>query len=289
MSAYKKGWYAILEIQTYSKVGQFRDGVKSDLLVELCLDFLLDPLVLEGLFGGDSLLWVPLHELSDEILHLLALVGPVLGFEFVVASAHLGNDLVVIGSSEGGSTAHHDIQDDPNAPQVALLIVVALQHFRSDIVGSAVDLVHGMVVLVVGVRGAEINDLDCSFLFCVNQNVLRLQISVGHILSVAVADGLKDLFGDNSRLKLAKFLSSSDLVEQLDAVAEFSYKEDAAFIFVDLIKPHNVGVVQILENINFVLEPDALLLAHVELVDDLHCPHLLGRLLLALLYPAKGT
>ena len=117
----------------------------------------------EGLFCRDSFLWVFFHKPLDQVLDLWALVTPVLRFELKYTSANFSDNLVVIGSTEGWSTTHHDIQNDTNAPQVALFVVITHEDLWSDIVRCAIDLMHGVVFFIVCVRGAEINDFDCSF------------------------------------------------------------------------------------------------------------------------------
>ena len=117
----------------------------------------------ESLLCRDSFLWVFFHKPLDQVLNLWALVTPMLWFELKYASAHFSNNLVVIGSTKGWSTAHHDIQNDTNTPQVAFLVVITHEDLWSDIVWCAIDLMHGVVFFVVCMRCAEINDFDCSF------------------------------------------------------------------------------------------------------------------------------
>ena len=138
------------------------------MLVELCLDLLLDPSMCEGFFCRDSLLWVLLHESLDQVLDLWALVTPVLWFELKYASANFSNNLIIIRSTEGWSTAHHNIQNDTNAPQVAFFVIITHEDLWSDVVRCAIDLMHGVVFFVVCVRGTKINDFDCSFGLSIN-------------------------------------------------------------------------------------------------------------------------
>lgn len=86
------------------------------LFVELRLHLLLDPLVLDCFLGRDSFLWIFLHKLLNEILDFFGLVHPMLGFEFEMAVFHLSNDLFIVMTAERWPAAHHDVQNDSDAP-----------------------------------------------------------------------------------------------------------------------------------------------------------------------------
>ena len=190
--------------------------------------------------------------------------------EFKMTSSDFVDNLIVIGSSKWWSATHHNVENDTNAPQITLFVVGADQHFRCYVVWSTVYLVHGVTIRVIRMRSAKVNDFNRSLCFCVNQNVLWFQVSVRHILRVAIRDGLKDLLRYDCSLELTELDAFRNLVEQLYAVAKFSDKENAAFVFVHLVEPHDVRMVQILKDIDFVFESDAFLLSHVQLVDNLH-------------------
>ena len=84
-------------------------------------------------------------------------------------------------------------------------------------------------------------------------------------------------------------LSLGDLVEQLSAVAELSHQHNDVGIFKNFIKTHDVWMLQVLENIDFILQSDFLILVHVGLVNDLDSTHFLVAFLNAFLHPAEGT
>ena len=86
---------------------------------------------------------------------------------------------------------------------------------------------------------------------------------MSNLLCMAVANGLKDLLGYNCSLKFAEFLSLCNLIKEFNSITEFSYKEDATLVLVYLVKSDDIWVVQILQDIDLVLQPDTLLLAHV--------------------------
>ena len=110
-----------------------------------------------------------------------------------------------------------------------------------------------------------------------------------HILLVAVSDGLKNLFGDDGGFEFTEFLSLCNLIEQFHTIAEFSYKEDTALIFIHFIESNNIRVIKVLKDIYLIFEPDTLLFSHIQLINDFHGPELASCLLLALLYSSEGT
>ena len=79
--------------------------------------------------------------------------------ELPVAFLDLGQDLL-ISSIKGWLPAEQNIQDDSNAPQIALLVVLALENLGSNIVWGSVHLVHLVIVFTVDLRGAKVDNFD---------------------------------------------------------------------------------------------------------------------------------
>ena len=84
------------------------------------------------------------------------------------------------------------------------------------------DFVHP--VSTVRLRCSEVDDLDVRAPFLdVNQDVLKLQVSMGYVPRVAVTDCLKYLLDDDGSLLLIGVLGLHDFI-QLYSVTEFSNK-----------------------------------------------------------------
>ena len=139
------------------------------------------------------------------------------------------------------------------------------------------------------VRGTEVNDLDCAAILDVKQDILRFEVPVRDILTVAVGDGLQDLLADVGSLILRQMFALADLIEQLAAFAQLCDDENRASILVYLIKTHDVWVGQILEDINFVHEASFFGLIKLQLVDHFDCAYLAVCLVRSLLDLAKGA
>ena len=112
---------------------------------------------------------------------------------------------------------------------------------------------HARVRLAVVMRGAEVDDLNRSAVVNINQNVLWLQITMCNIAAVAVGDCLQNLLSHNTRFVFSEYASRRDLLEQLAAVAQLSDEEDVALILVDLVEPNDVGMVEVLQDVDLKL------------------------------------
>ena len=74
------------------------------------------------------------------------------------------------------------------------------------------------------------------------------------VAAMAVSNRLKDLLGHMSCFTLSKDAASCDFLKKFTAITQLSDKEDACLVLVDLVKSHNVRMVQVLEDIDFVLK-----------------------------------
>ena len=186
------------------------------------------------------------------------------------ASFDLVQDLVVT-SIEGRRATEHDVKHHSDTPHVTLFGVVAGEDLGGDIVGCAVHLVHGVGSFISIVMGSsKVDNLDGTTILSVNEDILGLQITMGNASTVAVGDGLHDLLDNVSTLVFAEKTTRSNLFEELATITKLSDKVDATLVLVDFVKTNDVGMVQILENIDLVLQTDPLSLIKVQLVDDLN-------------------
>ena len=255
-------------VSPYFELLQVVDGFLSQPCVELCLDLLLDPWVLKCSLGIETLLWVLDHELLDEILCLWADTVPDLAAELPRALFDLCQDLLIT-AIEWRHATEHDVQNDTDAPQIALLSVSLLEDLRCDVVGRAIHLRHRVIALLVVVTRAKVDHLDEAFVFHIDEDVLRLEVTMSHLLVVTVGDCLQDLLDDERSFVLRNVLARDNLFEQFAAVAELLHEEDAALVLEDLVETHDVRMLQVLEDVDLVLQSDPLLFVQGELVNDL--------------------
>ena len=119
------------------------------------------------------------------------------------------------------------------------------------------------------VTRTKVDHFDEAFVFHIYKNVLRLKVTMSHLLVVTVGDCLQDLLNDERCFVLRNLLARDNLFEEFAAVAELLHKEDAALVLEDLVETHDVWMLQVLENVDLVLQSDPLLFVQGELVNDL--------------------
>ncbi len=104
------------------------------------------------------------------------------------------------------------------------MVVVLVQNLGSNVVRSSKLLVK-VTVGVIDEGGTEIDDLDLiEFFVGLEQDVLRLEISMHDIGLVAVVDARKHLFHEHGGITLGEFSTSQDFVEQLTTFADPTVK-----------------------------------------------------------------
>ena len=185
------------------------------------------------------------HEFLYKIFSFWADGGPDLSAEFPDAPFHFLDDLLVT-AIEGWWSTKHDVEHDTDAPQVALLRVVAGKHFWSNVVRSAVHLVHLSLFFTIMVRCAKVNDFDGTLLVDVNENVLGLQVSVSNIPAVAVSDCLQDLFDDVSSLLFSELFAGWDFFEEFTALTKLSDEEKVCLALVHFVEADDIRMIQVL-------------------------------------------
>lgn len=110
-----------------------------------------------------------------------------------------------------------------------------------------------------------------------------------YVLLVAVGHSREDLLHDDSSVPLAVVRSLDDLVKQLAACAQLCYNEVAFLVLVGLEDLDDVGVVHLLQNLDFSLELGLFLLGDAILLDDLYGALLSGSLVGAFSDLAKSS
>ena len=258
---------AIKKDVTYFEVLQVLQRLLCQVLIVVLLDALLNPRVSKGSYGSQTRVDVLLHELFDQVLDLVADVVPDLATELPHSLLDLVNDGVFCCTIEGWTSADHDVKHHTDAPHVTLFVVFAGEYLRRDVVWRAEHLRHRVRPIVVVMGRAEVNHLDRTSVLDVNEDILRLKVTMSDVLTVAVCNGLEDLLGHVSCLILAKMVSPTDLVEQLAAVTQLRHEVDGALVLIDFIETHNVGMCQVLEDVDLILQSDLLTLVKLKLVN----------------------
>ena len=123
------------------------------------------------------------------------------------------------------------------------MVVVLVEDLGSDVVRSSKLLVE-VAVGVVDEGGAEVNDLDLVELFVLlEQDVLRLQITMHDVGLVAVVDAGEDLLHEDSSIALAELTTLEDLIEKLTTFADLGDQVIALLVLEELVHLDDVRVV----------------------------------------------
>ncbi len=121
------------------------------------------------------------------------------------------------------------------------------------------------------VRSAEVNNLDLAFVSDIDKDVLRFEISMGDFLAMAIGHGLQELLEHVSGLHFTELVAVSDLVEELSTFTQLGDQIDGTLGLIDLIESDDVGMRQVLQDIDLILETDSFDVVHGELVNNLDC------------------
>ena len=247
----------------------------------------LKPRVLEGLCSRETVLLFAEH-LDDNVLGLWGDGVPEVALKGEVTISDPGNDLLIGLSVERRLSAEQDVEDDTDAPDIALFSVGALDDFRSEIVGGAKDTVHGVLV-VDAARGAKVDKFDDLVMLVLKVYVLRLDITMHNAALVQVVDCAKKLSNHISSLDFAKLHVHGDAFVKGTAVHHFVDEVHLLAVFVHLNHLTDIGMVKLLQKFNLFekLAPFAEL--QVLLANDLDSASNSRSLVDAAAHARKGT
>ena len=159
------------------------------------------------------------------------------------ALAHLLHNILIGLSIERRHSREKNISDDTTGPDVALLVVVLVEDLGGDVVRSA-ELLVEVTVGVVDEGRAEVDDLDLIELFVLlEQDVLRLQVTMHDVCLVAVVDAGEDLFHENSSIALAEFTTLQNLVEEFTTLADLGDQVIALLVLEELVHFDDIRVI----------------------------------------------
>ena len=119
------------------------------------------------------------------------------------------------------------------------------------------------------------------------QNVLRLEVPVADFLFVAVLHSWENLPDDVGCSCLVKCFGFRYLIYEYNSFAKFCNKINPALVFVNLIKPHNILMVHVFENVDLILKSYPLFSSCFQFIDLLHNKHFTVWFLLTLVHSAK--
>lgn len=185
-----------------------------------------------------------------------------------MALPDLADDLFISASVERRVSTEKDVKDNANTPDIALVVVLALEDFRGDIVRRSIHLRHIFGALLA--QGCtKIDDFNVALLLRVDEDVLGLEVAMRDIVLVAVVDRLEKLTHDLCTLVFGKLFSRDDFCKEFNAVAKLGNESNFAMTLIDLVQVHDVLVVELAEDLDFVLQARELLVRHVKLVNEL--------------------
>ena len=146
-------------------------------------------------------------------------------------------------SIERRHSRENNICDDTSGPDVALLVVVLVEDLGSDVVRST-ELLVEVTAGVVDKGGTEVDDLNLVELFVLlEQDILRLQVTMHDVGLVAVVDAGEDLFHEDSSIALAELTTLEDLIEELTTFADLGDQVIALLILEELVHLDDVWVI----------------------------------------------
>jgi len=230
------------------------------------------PCVVKSLRSGWSLVLVIGKQLSDEVLGLIRDDVPDSVVKVERSLSHLAHDLLVALTVEGRHAGQKDVSNDTCRPDVALVVIVLVQDFWGNVVWGTEFLVEGSA-WVVHEGGTEVDNLDLiEFFVLFKQNVLWLEISVDNVVLMAVVDALEYLLHEDGSITLREFASLENLIEKFTSLADLGNEVVSLLILEELVHLDDVGVIDLLENVDLVEEHALLILVHIALSQDLDGP-----------------
>ena len=89
------------------------------------------------------------------------------------------------------------------------------------------------------------------------------------VVKVAVVDATENLLNQNGSVLLSEFATSQNLFEQLSSLADLLHDIVSLVVLEEFEHLHDVGVIELLENVDLVEEHAAFVFVHVALFEDL--------------------
>lgn len=232
----------------------------------------LEPRVLQGITGGDSLLRIFLKHQVNKFFDFLGNIVPYFAVHGVLPLGDVAQDFTLSQPVERGPSTNENVEDHSDGPDVALVGVPSREHLGSYIVTGALHFVHSGFVVLHTARGHEVHQTDVQRVVVFENQVFWLDISVDDALAVQVGSGGQDLSDDFGTHLLVETNISDQLIEKDSTSQQFHNKLDFCVIFENFNDPTNVGMVKLRQHFDFVKNFETSILLHVLLVNNLHSP-----------------
>ena len=171
------------------EIGQVLNCLLSKRFVVNLLVLSLNPGVVYSFSCWNTICCVKAHKFADEISSFstgsLQIFLPRLKATFL----DLLEDLGIAVAIYRWPSSEHNVNNDSNTPNITLLSIVTTQDFWSDVEWCSVHLAHDMAIFAIMVSSTKVNDFQRVVVRFVNDNILRFQITMNDVLSMAIRDG----------------------------------------------------------------------------------------------------
>lgn len=160
----------------------------------------------------------------------------------VFCASNLRKNFLSATALEWEVTTHEHVKEDSERPNIALVIVISIEHFWSHVVRRSSNGLH-LLVLLLPLGKSEVDNFN--FIIRRDHDVLWLDIPMHNIERMHVVQGSKQflhimrghIFSENLIFLLR------NLLEEFSSCDVLHNEVDVFFIDVGLIVSHNVWVV----------------------------------------------
>mmetsp|Transcript_53081 Transcript_53081/g.104761 ORF Transcript_53081/g.104761 Transcript_53081/m.104761 type:complete len:311 (+) Transcript_53081:617-1549(+) len=200
-----------------------------------------DPLMVQGLLSGQTLARIQLQQFLHEVDTLRRDAAPPFGLHSVFAGHDVRPQHFVRPRERHVSAEQHK-NNNAQAPQIALEVVVPGEHLRSDVRQRSATDVH-VDVRLPHFAETEIDQLQVIAVLAVVQEVLHLEVPMDDTVAVEVVQGDQHLLGRVRRMRLRETLALDHAVEELPALQAFHDQVQELVGLIHVVEPRNVRVI----------------------------------------------
>lgn len=244
----------------------------------------VEPLMMKAFNRRHSCFWHldqhSLHQIDslDSLLHILS------RREVEAHLRYFGEYYRIILTIERKPAHHQRKHDDAHAPHITLHIVFLLQNLRSDVIWTSEKLSQCVALFPINdFCATEVDKLNLISFRIRKHNILRFDISETNVVRMEVGDHLQELENNSGDLLLSPsdpiLASVIDFAEELSTFEQFHDDVDALLILEVLVDPHNMGVLKVLEQVDFFEEAVDVLVFEQSFLQDLDGPLVAGLLI----------
>jgi len=162
--------------------------------------------------------------------------------------------LVVV--EEGGQRRKQDEHDHARAPKITRFSVgLVFEHFGGH-VGERATVRAGELVLLQLLGEAEVGelDLDVGVALANAEDVVELDVAMDDPVLVAVLDRVENLEHHVSGFALLELVPVNHALTQIATFHDLKHKTDVLFVLLDSQDPNDVGVIELHEKVDLVLD-----------------------------------